>query len=406
MKHVLEQAIISVNQKRYLLVLIFLSPLLNFLAGINIDIYSPSMPSIATYFETSVVVTKNTISITLLGWTIGALFFGALIDSIGRKKVLVYGLSAYVIASVFAPWCHSIDQLMVVRFLQGFTISTVTVGCRALIIDVMSGRRYAIAILYTSVGYGLGPILGPFIGGILQHYIGWQANFLALACTAVVLLVVLFAFLKETIPRRHSLRLPQVFARYKKVITHKQFIAGSVVAGLKQIQMMLYPALGPFIVENILGYNALTYGNTALAIGASYLVGTLINRFLLEHLRAKSVCYFGYGVMLIAILLSYAFTALWTLNLITIMIPLILLCISAGLIFPSILGANLKQFPDSAGIATATQSALVLFTSSVGIFLVSHIAIKGLLSLSIIFSVIALLEWSIFFPVYRRLLDY
>jgi len=63
MKKYLEQPVIAINNKTYLSLIVLLSPLLNFLSGINIDIYSPSMPSIATYFDVSVIATKNMITI-------------------------------------------------------------------------------------------------------------------------------------------------------------------------------------------------------------------------------------------------------------------------------------------------------------------------------------------------------
>jgi len=70
------------------------------------------MPTIAEYFNASIATTKNTISIMLLGLTIGAFVFGILIDSVGRKKVLVYCLFLYTLISLIAPFCRAIDQLV------------------------------------------------------------------------------------------------------------------------------------------------------------------------------------------------------------------------------------------------------------------------------------------------------
>lgn len=405
MKKYLDKSIIEIDSNAYLLLIVFLAPLLNFLAGINIDIYSPSMPAIASYFNASIMATKNTISITLLGWTIGALFTGILIDSLGRKKILVYCLFFYVIASLFALLCHTIHQLMIVRFIQGFTISAITIGCRALIVDIITGPRYPIAILYTSLGYGLGPIIGPFIGGILQHYVGWHANFIALAVIGAFLLFILFIFINESIPKRQPLILKHISSSCLSVIMHRKFISGVIISGLIQIQLMIYPTLGPFIVEGILHRNVLVYGNTALIIGASYLVGTLICRFLLKYITPKNVCYFGYVVLIVGLSLAYVFAILFTLGLATVMLPIILICISAGMVFVNIMGANLRQFPNNVGISMAIQTSLLLLISSAGIFIISHIHIINLLQLALIFSVLIVLELFIFFFGYRKIFD-
>ncbi len=405
MKKFLDDPVIKLNKSAYLSFIVILAPLLNFLAGINVDIYSPSMPSIADYFNSSVMAIKNTISITLLGWTFGALLFGILIDSIGRKKVLVPTLLIYIIACAWTPWCHTIDQLMLARFIQGFAISSITVGCRALVIDNITGPRYQIAILYLSIGYGSGPIIGPFIGGILQHTFGWQANFVALTVIAAFLTLFLFLFVKESIPQKQPLIITHIFSRSLSVIAHKKFMAGVIISGLIQIQLMLYPTLGPFIVENVLHKTAITYGNTALVVGAFYLIGATINRMLLRYIQPKKVCYVGYLILVVALLVAFIFTVFCELSLLSIMLPIILMCISAGLVFSNIMGANLKQFPESAGVSMAIQASILLLIASLGIFIISHVNITNLFQLLWIYLILILLEIFIFFFVYKNIFD-
>ena len=197
MKKYFNHSLISLQQERYLFLLIMLASTLYFLSGINLDLYAPSMPAIADYFHATMVQTKNTISASLLGWSIGALVFGILVDTYGRKKILVFGMFFYVISSMFAPFCINIHQLIVIRFIQNFFISSI-LASRILIIDHFSGRRYTIAMLYTTIGYGLGPIVGPFFGGLLQYYFNWQACFIALTALGFVVLVVLFLFVKDS----------------------------------------------------------------------------------------------------------------------------------------------------------------------------------------------------------------
>lgn len=240
---------------------------------------------------------------------------------------------------------------------------------------------------------------------LLQHYFGWQANFIALTVLGTTLLLILVFFIKESIPQRQSLVLRHVASRCISIIKHKEFIAGVVISGLIQIEIMLYPTLGPFIVEKILHRSVLVYGNTALVVGGSYLLGTLINRLLLKNNSPKQVCSFGCVVLLIGLVSSYVSTLFWQINLFTVMFPIIFLCISAGLIFSNIMGTNLKLFPNSVGISMAIQASFFLLIASAGIFLISHIHIVNLLQLSIIFSVLVFLEIFIFFSFYRKVFD-
>ena len=399
-----DKPIIPVKSNTYLTLIIVIAPLLNFLSGINIDMYAPSMPSIAQHFSVSVMAIKNTISITILGMTFGCLIFGALIDAIGRKRILLFGIFFYVVAALAAAFSQTVFELMLFRFIQGMMISTITIGCRALVIDNISGPRYTIAILYTAIAYGLGPIIGPFIGGIIQHNFGWKANFIALSIIGGILLLLLLTFVRESIPKKQSLAIGRVFSQYLTVAKHKQFIAGVIICALAQIELMIYPTLGPFIVENLLHRSVLVYGNTALIVGASYLTGALVNRFLLHYISPKIICYLGCIGLVFALIVASVFSAFLRINLLTLMIPIMLLGISVGFIFPNIMGTNLKQFPHNAGIAMAVQTTLLTFIVALGLVILSYFNIRGLGDLTIIYTVLVLLQLLIFFKVYKKIL--
>jgi predicted MFS family arabinose efflux permease len=405
MRKYLNQSAIGIQSERYITLIVVLAPLLNFLAGINVDIYSPSMPVLTSYFHTSIAAVKDTLSASLLGWTIGAFGFGILIDNWGRKRVLLFGLSLYVLASMLAPFCQSINQLIVIRFFQGLFVASITIGCRALIVDNIQGPRYAIAILYTSIGYGLGPIIGPFIGSWLQHFIGWHADFIALALISFTLLLTLFLFIEESNPQKQPLALHDISQRFLSVLKHRTFMTGVLIGGLIQIQIMLYPVLGPFIVEMQLHKSVLAYGNSALAVGAGYLIGNLIGRFLLMRYNPKQVCYLGFVVLSFTVLLAYLFAACWPLNLITLMIPIILLCISSGLIFAHVMGANLRQFPNNLGAAMALQSTGILLFGALGVFITSRLHIANLHQFANLYMVLAALLTPLFFFLYRGIFD-
>ena len=382
------RAFIRCEPGTYLTVLTLLAGVLNFLCGINIDIYSPSMPTLAAFFHVPAAVIKNTITITLIGWTMGVLLFGILSDSLGRKTILAFGLFCYMVASFLALFSHTIALLMLVRFIQGLMVASVSIGCRALLIDSIKGRRFNIALLYTSIGFGLGPIVGPYIGGILQTYIGWQANFIVLGLVALCLLLMLMLFINESITHRHPLQLKSAFLRIKTLCQHKMFIIGGLILGIIQIEITLYPTVGPFIVEGILQKNVLTYSKTALLMGASYLSGTLTNRFLLQYWEPKRICDIACVVMVLSLILSTLLSVFSHLSLITLILPIFMLCFSAGLVFGNIMSKNLQQFIQHAGIAIALQTMMLLFISAIGTFMISHIHIQQLFQLTVIFWVL------------------
>ncbi len=405
MKINLDNAIVKNRKDIYLTLIIIIAPLLNLLPGLNLDMYAPSMPAISKYFSVSSMLVKNTMSATMLGMMVGCMLFGALVDSVGRKRSLLIGISIYILASFAAIFSQNIYQLLTIRFFQGLMVASISIGCRAIIIDNFSGHRYSIAILYSSIAYGSAPIIGPFFGALLQHYIGWKANFYAFSLIGVVLLLSLITFVEESLPKRQSLNFSNLITQYTSILKHKLFLAGAVIGIIAQIELLLYPTLGPFIVENIMHHSALIYGYTALTVGAGYLIGTLINRILLKVKSPKIICELGAFVAIIGILIAILFAIFWPLNLLTLIMPIFLLCASVGFIYPNIMGLNLKQFPDNAGVAMSILIGLIALGSAFGIYILSQFHINSLISLSATYIVLISIQLAMFFFVYQKLFE-
>lgn len=407
MKNYLEKPIFDINNKLYLSLLIFLVAPLNFISGITIDMYAPSMPALATYYSASIAAIQNTITTVVFGMALGGVVFGALIDVFGRKRILLFGLVGYTVASLIVFCTHTIFAMLLIRFIQGMMIAGVTIGCRAIIIDNIEvlGHRYPIAILYTSIAYGVGPIVGPFIGGILQYHFNWQANFIVFALFSAILALLIILFLRESIVEKQTLSLISIAKNYLMVIKHRRFVAIVFIMGLMQIELMIYPTIAPFIVDNILHLTALHYGNTALIVGGSYLYGALVNRFLLKKFLPGSICIWGFYLMTFATMLAFVFAFMFKLNLITLMLPIIIIGIGVGLAFPNLISANLKLFPKNAGIAMAVQLCAVTVVAAVGVFIMSLFNINSLGKLACVYIVIIVLQLLIFCKMYRKQLN-
>lgn len=389
------KALIPLRQINYLMLITCLAPALNFLAGLNIDIYAPSMPTMAKYFMTSVTMLKYTVAMSVLGIAIGSLIFGGLMDAFGRKPLLVFGVFVYFILTILTPLSSTIHEVILLRFLQGMMISCVSIGCRALIVDNMEGHRYKVAILYTSIGYGLGPVIGPFVGGWLQLYFGWGSCFYALTAISLCLLVLLVLFIEEKQKRHKKLRLNNVYRNYHQILRHKKFMAGAVILGLAQIELLSYPTLGPFVVENILKHSVLMYSNTALLVGLSYLIGSLVNRFLLNHFKVNQIIPLGVLSLGIGLMTSYLFLWFFTINMFTLCLPIMIVCFSVGLLFSNIMGENVKLFSNTAGIAMAVLAALLTGIAALGITVESLVHVHSLAQLALLYAILIFLQVSL-----------
>jgi len=151
--------------------------LVAFLMGIGIDLYVPSLPAIADYFNATSHAVQITIGIYMFGYAIGQLFLGILSDSFGRRKIIILSGFFYTLASLLAAFSPNIFLLITYRFLQGLSISGLGVVARAVATDMFDGLDLAKSLASFSLSWAIGPILGPFIGGYIQHYFDWKTNF-------------------------------------------------------------------------------------------------------------------------------------------------------------------------------------------------------------------------------------
>lgn len=397
MKNLLNESVFSVKTEIYLTLLIFIAPLLNFLSGITFDLYTPSLPALANYYAVSMLIVKNTVTATLIGFALGCLIGGVLLDVFGRRRIILLSLLLYTLVSLMAIVCHSIEQLMLVRFLQGLLVAAVSIGCRTIVIDSFTGHRYTVALLYTSLAYGLGPIIGPFIGGILQYHFGWKLNFLAYAFLALLLFLVFTLYVKESIALRQTFSLKRISKSYVTVIKHPIFMAAIVIVGCCQVELLLYSTVGSFIVENTLHRSAIVYGNTALLVGCCYLIGTMTNRVFIKRFHLHHLTHFGFLLMMIAVLTQISLACFSKLSLLTVIAPIMLICYGHGFIIPNIFVRSLKIFPGQAGIATAALTCLAIALTAIGMFIVSHINANSLANLAAIFAVLLTLQLAVFY---------
>ncbi len=401
MKNLFRDPWITTEKEKYLSLLMILAPLLNFLSGITFDLHAPSLPAIASYYDAPISAAKNTITVSLLGFSIGCILFGTLLDIFGRRRIILLGLILYTSASFLALTCGTIEELLWVRFVQGFSVSCLSIGCRTIIIDRFTGHQFKIAILYTSLAFGIGPIIAPFIGGILQYHFGWKANFIAYGVVSFILMIIFALYVAESKTTTEVFSFKNMCRNYLNVLKHNAFSPGIIIAGLSQMQLLVYTTTGAFLIENILHRSAIIYGNSAFIISCGYLLGTLTNRLLIKQLQLDSLISLGFVLLFLGVLAQIIFTFLGQLNLLTIIFPITLIGFSNGFIFINVLTCCLRS-SISPGIATALFTSAVMIIGTVGTYIVSHITVNNLTNLAIIFGVSAVIQLTIFLLYFRN----
>ncbi|RPB09501.1 MFS general substrate transporter, partial [Morchella conica CCBAS932] len=100
----------------------------------------------------------------LTGW-----FWGRMADSIGRKKVVLTGLTATAVACLVFGFSESYSGLIVARCLAGLMDGNIAV-LRTMITETVADKKYhSRAFIIPPLGFNLGAVIGPLLGGMLAN---------------------------------------------------------------------------------------------------------------------------------------------------------------------------------------------------------------------------------------------
>lgn len=351
----------SLSQKRSINFLVFIVP---FLLGLGVDLYVPSLPAITNYFHTQASFVQLTISLYMLGYGIGQTVLGVLSDSFGRRKVLILSALFFTLVSFLAILSFNVFMLEVCRLMQGISVAGLAVVARAIIVDVFSGAELAKATNSFTLSWSLGPILAPFIGGYLQHYFDWQANFYLFGLYGLFIFVYAFIKLPETNLHLVNLSFSKTYNSIKVVCKHPVFMLITTVSGLGYAIIVLFNLVGPFLIQTVLKYSVIDYGNIALVLGCAYFLGALSNRFASNYFKSKTLLLFGlisaFTSSILMILLGFTFG----INLYIVLIPTFLIFFFIGFIVPNALVQTMTLFSKTAGTASSifgTLTGIIVF---------------------------------------------
>src|SRR5260221_3137856 len=83
-----------------------------------IDLYLPAFSQIARDLGTSTTQLSLSVASYMIGVAIGQLFYGPLLDRVGRKKPLLSGLIIYILCCIGCALSKTISVLIIFRFIQ------------------------------------------------------------------------------------------------------------------------------------------------------------------------------------------------------------------------------------------------------------------------------------------------
>ncbi|MEO9326402.1 MFS transporter [Gordonia aurantiaca] len=157
-------------------------------ANINLAVANVALPDIGKDLDAS----STQLNLVAVGYSLGlaasVLYFGALGDRHGRKRLLVTGMCLSIPASVFAGFAPNVEVLFGARLVGGVAAGLAYPTTLAIITALWTGAKRTRAIAAWSAFGGAISALGPLLAGALLEVAEWHAVFLATLPLAVLAL--------------------------------------------------------------------------------------------------------------------------------------------------------------------------------------------------------------------------
>ncbi|MBK6971929.1 MAG: multidrug effflux MFS transporter [Sterolibacteriaceae bacterium] len=330
-----------------------------------IDTYLPAFPTIARSLATSDLHVQQTLTAYLAPFAFMTLWHGSISDALGRRIVVLASLLGFAAASAVCMFAPSIEILWLGRALQGITSGAGMVVGRAIVRDLLSGPEAQRLMARVAMIFAISPAIAPIIGGWIYVALGWRATFGFLLLFGLLLFVLCWRYLPETLPpeSRHSLHPVKLGRAYLHACTHRQFLLLIAALSLNFGGFFLYVLAAPkFLIEH-LGVSPQGFATLFVPTVLGMVIGSFLSGRLAGKVTPLATVSIAYAIMLSAATLNVLLNSLATPGVPQSIAPIPLYNIGMALAMPNLTLLGLDQLPQR-GLAASCQSFAQSLTTS------------------------------------------
>lgn len=325
---------------------------------LSIDMYLPSLPLIASDLGAPEAQIQLTISVFLAGLCAGMLLYGPLSDRFGRRKLLLGGITLYMIASIGCILAAKAEHLVFWRILQAFGGAGASVLARAIVRDLFPLADAARVLSLMHLVTMFATLIAPLIGGYLILISGWRSLFVVLLVFAGLCLLAVALKIPETHPAdRRGASLAAAFRAYGHIALQPQALGYILCMGLSFGGMFAFITASPFVYIEYFGVSPQHYGWLFSLNVAGIIVFTLLNARLVSRLGPQRMLVFGASIAALAGLALATFGASGLGGLTAIVACLLFYVSVTGLLGANSVASLLARFPKQAGAAAGLAVA-------------------------------------------------
>lgn len=193
----------------------------SFIVFVDSTIVNLALPHIESYFSPERSQLEWVINSYTLSFAAIMLGSGSLSDCLGPRKIFILGVSFFLFSSIACALSNSIFILNISRLIQGIGAALMLPSSLILATSTQDDEtKRSHTIGYWAAAGGIGLAAGPFLGGILINFLGWESIFWVNVIICFSLLILGFN------------HLPKIAVKKRKLDISGQLSATTCIAGL------------------------------------------------------------------------------------------------------------------------------------------------------------------------------
>jgi DHA1 family bicyclomycin/chloramphenicol resistance-like MFS transporter len=331
------------------------------------NIFLPSLPNMARYFEADYGVIQLLVSLYLVSTALIQLVIGPLSDRFGRRPILLGALTIFAASTLAAVYAPTVEALLACRLLQS-TAAAGMVLSRAVIRDTVDSlEEAASSIGYVTMAVSVMPMVGPIVGGYLDELYGWKSTFLLAFAFGVVALLFVLVDLAETHHNRTSSMLAQARA-YPELFRSREFWGYALTAGFASGAFFGFLGGGPFVATEQLHMQPSRYGLYFAFVSLGYLIGNFLTGRYSRRLGINRMMLAGNTVGMVGALLPLLMFAGGIFTPLSLFVPVGLIGVGNGMALPNANAGMLSVRPHLAGSAAGLGGTLLVGCGALAAF--------------------------------------
>ncbi len=332
--------------------LLFLIVILVAVGQMTQTMYVPAIPQMSHFFSIQSSYLQAVMAAYLISYGASQFVYGPLSDRIGRRPVILIGMSIFLIGTICAILAQNFYFFLVASFIQGCGTGCGGAMSRTVTRDVYDGAQLHKANSLISMGVIFSPLIAPVLGGFLSSHIGWRSSyFFLLIFGAFVTLAMLTSFI-ETMPAERR-RKEGVWVSYRYVFSNRQFQAYVLCLIATFAGVAAFEAAAGVLLGSVLKLSPTTVSLLFILPLPGYLAGSWLSSTLVQRMGANRVLWVGLVAIAIGSVTIIIPGMAGLVTIPTLIGGAFFYFLGAGILFPAATTAAIQPFPHHAGTAGA-----------------------------------------------------